>query len=197
MLPFRFLSIPPIVSISDEKITISTSVVVRLITLFTMLRRVEVCSKTKTLTIKNRWFYFFTSQKTFLFDDIKCFEYGFEMVENMEFTSRRRYYSNDSFEIFTIKAVMKDDSSHILAKYYGEGSRVSEIFIDVPVLDFAGSQAEDSRMLIEALSTNTGIPVGKRVTKISDYKSLLVCAECGRASKNTFARCQYCGGELC
>ncbi|MFI4912784.1 MAG: hypothetical protein ACIAQZ_14060 [Sedimentisphaeraceae bacterium JB056] len=197
MFALRLLAIRPLVKIEDGRVRISTAIIFRLISLFLRIRSVEVCRDTQSVTISSRILYFFKKSKVIRFGQIRCLDYTYKEVEDLDFSGRRYDYSRDTYEIFTILIRTVDEDKVVLAKYYGEGGRTSNWLFDRYHLDWIGTQSEDSREVAERISEIMDMPIGNRVTKTVDYKSLLLCAECGRPSPNSFDRCQYCGGELC
>jgi len=182
------------VKITEPKVTISTNIVLMLLTLFLRLRRVEVDCIKQAVTITTRTLYFFKNKTVIPFADIQSFDYTYKEVE--EPAGPLSIYRN-SLEIFTISVITKDKLSYQIAVYYGRGSNQDFDFFESTTHNYSGRGGDDSRELIDVLSEGTGIPVNKRISKITDYKDMLICAECGRSTKNTFRKCQYCGGELC
>ncbi len=177
MSQFRTFSFSAMVNVTEPKVTINTNIVVMLLTLFLRIRRVEVDCVKQAVTIAARTLYFIKKKTVIPFAEIQCFDYIFDEFDESQEDGEYGEFDRYSFGIYSIAIKTKDGHLYPIVKYYGTCGRSVE--------------------LIDALSQHTGIPVGRRISKITDYKDLLICADCGRATKNTFKKCQYCGGQLC
>lgn len=101
----------------------------------------------------------------------------------------------DQFDSYRISLVTKKKEKITICSYLGEGvvgtGWVGVIFGD-SVIDFSGTQENDSRQFASYLSELLDIPIGEQF-KISKIE--INCPSCGRRISQKASKCYYCGSS--
>jgi len=163
-VPFfsKLLSVSPKLRITRDRIEATTSWFWQVLNLGTFRRQVVIDSRTKTIRITGRFFWFFKGTRTVGFAEVKGVTYGFK--EDMAAAS---YVTGESegTENYEVGLRLHSLEQVPLFNFAGEGEYVqhtSDIW-DIPrgmietALDTSGTQQEDSLDFVDLLCARMGV----------------------------------------
>jgi hypothetical protein len=195
------LTLRPVITKTPYSVIIKTNLLYRLATLFLFDRFVEINGRSKTLLLCERWFYVFRRTVRLGFHELSHLDYSYNssgtswgLLWGPAGPELGRY---DSFEFYSITAVTHDDREYTLCTFFGEGAECTGLSGVImgrdDIIDFAGTQGEESRSLVSYLSSFIGIPLTRPVT-IPGKTAL--CPKCRHQIPRKSSRCIYCGIRL-
>jgi len=196
-LQLRILTLRPSIYESRESLIIKTSFITGLLTLFLNCRKVEIVPSRRMLQFSNRRAYFFTSHKIVDFEKVWYVEYSFGSMGTGWGWTSSGFGRHDQLESFSISIVTKEERTYPVCTFRGEGSRCTGwtgvLLGGDALVDFSGTQDQESRKLAKYLAGLLGVTIGKPLEDIADMAK---CPACGRATSLYKTKCLYCGAEL-
>lgn len=160
----RLLSWSPSVRVTPNQIVVRTSIWFQVLNLGTFMRQVDIDSRTRTVRINGRFFWFFRSLRTIAFNEIKGVLYGYN-----EAGATASYISGESegSESFPVGLRLRTMEEVPLFTFSGEGEYIQQTtdIWDIPrgmietALDTAGTQQEDSLDFVDLLCGRLGVPL--------------------------------------
>jgi hypothetical protein len=195
------LTIRPVIIKTPYSVIFKNNFLLRLATLFLYTSTVKISERTRTILICERWFYVFPRVVSLNFEELSHLQYSFNssgtswgLLWGMAGPELGRY---DSIESYSIKVVTHTGREYSLCTFFGEGAEctgLSGILLGRDeIIDFAGTQSEESRSLVSYLSTFIGIPLTRPIALPG---KTAVCPACRHTIPRTSPRCIYCGARL-
>ncbi|PRQ02001.1 hypothetical protein [Enhygromyxa salina] len=201
----RLLTLAPSVSERDGVLRARTSLLVRLLTLGTVVREVTVDRRSRYVIIDERLLWLRRRRRIIPFRMIKRIAYDYESTATSLHGTIQGAVTGDEIERFDVALVIceREDvpASHahlheervVLFSFHGEG-QASHFTLSV---DFQGQQEQLSRRYVERLRALTGVGFGNEIEPLADSGGRTwACAGCGRPGPPRPGSCYYCGGEL-
>jgi hypothetical protein len=175
-----------------------TAWLLRVLSLGTFDRVVAVDPIRREVSVRTRRLWFFTSEEVIPFDRIAFLDYRFSRLPT-SFAGVPGYATTaDQLESFRIELVLDDEREVRVGTFVGEGSRMNGlggVLFGDSVVDFAGTQEDRSRDLVEELSAMLGVPLGRPLLA-APRAPAWTCIDCGRGFPFDQGRCLYCGSRL-
>lgn len=173
---------------------ISTPTVGRVASAFSYRRSVTIDRRRLTVRVLETRGWFFTTLRQLRFDDIDHISYAFSSFwTSWDWLGR----PHDVLESFTVSLRLKTSEELRVARFFGEGAAgdLSTWLMGDDLIDFAGTQEDESRQFVTTLREMLPVPFGPRTLppKAGPDGRTWRCDACGRivAPKPT---CLYCGG---
>lgn len=167
--------------------------------LFTLfLRRVttEIRPAQQQIIQRSRLGYFFVSQRILEFDDVHYLDYGFGSLGTDWGWSADGLGRQDQVETFHIDIMTRDNDRLRVCAFRGEGAVMTGweglLLGNDDVVDFSGTQEEESRQFVNALAKILDVPLGKPA---DEEIEMATCLGCGRPVSPYNPKCLYCGAE--
>lgn len=158
---FRILAICPRVRKEADCLIATTSWRIRLLFLYSLYRRVEINTKQRRIVIRSRYCWFFTSQRSIPFKEVRNVTYGYQE----ESISGKIFQAYDGLDSFSTGLRLKNDEQVGLFLFFGEGAFTNEsilpdwMYWEEILLDLQGSQERESRIFVELLAKMIGVKV--------------------------------------
>lgn len=187
-----FRPLIPALHRESNTLRVSLPFVVRLATLLSFDRRVEVDGLRRLIVVEERRRWIHRSRRVVPFDRVDNIAYDFE--------SRVGHRGCHRIETYTVGVELHGpDEVVVLAEFEGcasgEGGFGAALLRGS--LSAQGRQAEASRELVDRLQEILGVPVGHESPELAAFDaSPYRCAECDRPSPPGRETCQYCGGRV-
>lgn len=146
------LSFSPKVGMVDGKLHSRSNLLFSLLTLFLFFKRVTVDPVAKTVTIHKQILWLFPCISKIDFEDVRKIDYNYSSLP-----TRWSLFAGttDEIEWFNVKLKLYTGKRVKLWTFFGQGAVetgwVGTFFGGDEVVDFAGSQGDDSRYFVEAL----------------------------------------------
>jgi hypothetical protein len=194
----RFLTLRPAIYAEDNRLVIKTGFLARLLSLFLNFRKAEISPTEKTVSISHRMAYLFATSSVIDFADISHIDYGFRALGTDWGWSGFGYFGRqDQVESFAISIVTNDKTKHFLCAFRGEGAVCTGwtgmLLGDDDLVDFAGSQEDESRTFAKAIAKLVGVQIGE---PMEAYDEMPTCPACGHPTSPHKQTCLYCGALL-
>lgn len=193
---FSFLTQRPSITETPDRLILKTGFLSALLTLFLRIRRAEINTSEKRVTIWTRSLWFINKIEEIAFDDLWFIDYSFGSAGTDWGFSTSGHARQDQVESFSIALITKDEKAYHLCSFRGEGSACTGwsgvLLGGDSVVDFAGTQDRESKKLAEYLSGILNIPIGKPLTDMIDMDK---CPACGRQTSPYKSTCIYCGAS--
>jgi hypothetical protein len=194
----NLLSLKPHVYNKDGVLVIETGFLFRLLSLFSYYRRVEMSAQNRTITILRKIFPYFPSTIKLDFDDIYYLDYSFDSIVTDFSTNQWSFGEHtDQAERFSVNVVTKDNQKYLIGSFMGEGSICTGMrgvmISDDSIIDFSGTQEEESLEFVKILSKILQVPIGQPLKDIAD---MIDCPACGHPNASNLPKCIYCGAVL-
>lgn len=186
------LSLSPRVRERNGRLFIETSGLVRLCTLGSYARTVIVDPAMRRVDVGVRHIWAWERHRFIPFSRVDHVEYRFDSLTT---SIARTYGATDQLEKFSIELVLDDDERVLVADFRGAGSimtGMTGVLSGDSLIDYAGTQEDVSRALVERLVEILGVPLGKPLASAR----VRVCSACGRYAAVRDTRCNVCGGEI-
>ena len=188
-------TLKPRVDRSGKLLEITTPVFGRAASAFSYHRSVSVDGRRRTVRLVETNAWFFTTIKQLKFEEIDHIAYSFSSLwTSWDWLGR----VHDLVEAFTVSLMLKNSEELRVARYLGHGAvgDFSTWMMGDDLFDTAGTQEDDSRLLVEHLVEVLQVPLGPPgLAPRADHQvRMWKCIRCGRsvAPKPT---CLYCGGS--
>jgi len=194
----NLLSLKPHVYNKDGVLVIETCFIFRLLSLFTYYRRVEMSAQNRTISILRKVFPCFPSTIELNFDDIYYLDYSFDSIVSDFSTNQWSFGEHtDQAERFSVNVITHDNQKHLIGSFMGDGSICTGMrgimISDDSIIDFSGTQEEESRKFVKILSKILQVPIGQPLKDIAD---MIDCPVCGHPNSSNLPKCIYCGAVL-
>jgi len=193
---FRFLTLRPRVRATPDRLTLSTGRVSALASLGLRLRRVEIDATNRRVDLATRTCWLFVRRHRLNFDELSHIDYGIGAFGTEWGWTPDGFGRQDQVESFSIALVTREGDAHKVCSFRGEGS-VETGFVGWlggdSWFDAAGTQAEDSRKMVEMLANVLGLPIGEPVGQGVPTRR---CGECGHRVSARQSVCLYCGATM-
>lgn len=195
------LTLRPVIIKTPYSVIIKTNLLQRLATLFIFNRYVEINERSRTLFLSERWFFVFRRTVRLGFHELSHLDYSYNssgtswgLLWGPAGPELGRY---DSFEFYSIRAVAHDGREYTLCTFLGEGAECTGLSGVIMgrdgIIDFAGTQGEESRSLVSHLSLFIGIPLTRPDTIPG---KTVICPRCKHRILRKSSCCIYCGIRL-
>lgn len=189
------LTVRPRIRSNGEKLLISNSIFYRILCLFFYRHDVEIDFARAVTTIRKTYFWIASSSIRVRHQDISHLDYDYdETVTSFRFWGGN-VEAHDGIDHFSVKLVTKQQDSHTLCTFRGEGSHMTGwqgVLTGDGMLDFSGTQGDESREFVVALCQRLDVPLG---LQIDHSNQMLSCPECGRETSAIRSVCLYCGAK--
>lgn len=189
-----FLTLRPSICETRESVIIRTGFFTCLLTLFLNMRKVEIIPLRKILLITYRRAYFFKSQSIINFRNVLYVDYTFDSIGTGWGLTSFGFGRQDQIESFSIAIVTQKDKRYPICTYRGEGSKCTGwtgvLLGGDDIIDFSGTQEDESRKLAEYLAKLIGVTIGK---PMGSTIKMAKCPKCGRPASLYKKKCLYCG----
>ncbi|MBU2709566.1 hypothetical protein [Zooshikella harenae] len=186
-------SFSPTIEVDEDLITIKSSKALQLLTLFLLIESVIIDRKNKKVIIFHRFCYFFTSKIIIAFAEIDYLDYSFSDFATGWGLSLDEggITKTDTIEKYTLSVSTKQGEKYKLCSFSGEGAKMTGllgVLTGDDLIDFSGTQGEESRQLAFAFCKIFDVPLGKQF----EFSNSTVCPNCSRKISNQIKRCYYC-----
>jgi hypothetical protein len=192
-----FLTLRPSVSELRDSLVIKTGNLAALLSLFLNTRHVEISASSQTVTLSRRTAYIYSSSVTININEVAYIDYGFSAIGTDWGWNGLGIGQQDSVESYSISIVTQDGKKHFVCAFRGEGSTCtgwSGILLgDDSIVDFAGTQDDESRKLAKYIAKLLGVTIGKPLDEIAE---MTTCPECDRPASLYKPTCLYCGAAI-
>ena len=192
-----FLTLRPSIHEQRDSVVIRTGFLAGLFSLFLNTRQVEISPARQTVMFSYRRAYFFTSRTQLDFADVWYVDYSFGAMGTDWGWTASGVGRHDQVESFTIALVTRDERTHTVCAFRGEGSACTGwtgvLLGGDSLVDLAGTQDKESRKLAHYLAGLLGVTIGKPLDAIA---TMAKCPACGRPTARCKAKCLYCGAEI-
>ena len=193
----QLLTFRPSIIETKDSIIIETSFLKKLFSLFSYMHKIEIIPSLKKINISRKFAWFFHSFIQLDFDDVCHIDYSYESWGTSWGRTSSGIGAHDEVERFAVYLVTKNEEKYFVCSFYGEGS-VSTGWTGVllggdDVVDYAGTQGNESRQFVEYLSELIGVSLGKPIGDSVDMKR---CPVCNQETSPYDTKCLYCGAEL-
>lgn len=150
-----YLSLAPRVRRHGLQLWASTSLLVRVLTLWSYGRHVHVDAEARYVFLLERKLWVLTSTQLVRFRDIAHVSYRFVSVPTTWHWLGR---VEDTFESFSVSLKLHDGRSVLLARFVGEGAAgdLGTLVLGDDLWDFEGAQEDESRLFVAQLCELTG-----------------------------------------
>lgn len=154
-------SVGPRIHKDDGKLVATTGWRFGLLTLGTVLRRVEVDVASKTIRIHGRFLWLFKHARTIRFRDIEAVTYGYCDWSPDSVLS----FAHDAIDVFATGLRLFDEREVPLFNFIGDGSFVNDgpfpdwCYWPDFAFDIVGNQEKESRLFVDLLSKMLGVTV--------------------------------------
>ena len=148
------LSIGPRICKDDGKLIATTGWRFGLLTLGTMLRRVEVDVAPQTVRIHSRYLWLFKRSRTIRFRNIQAVTYGYGDWSPNSFLS----FAHDAIDVYSTGLRLQDEREVALFSFFGDGAFVNDgpfpdwCYWSEFAFDMMGTQGKESRLFVDLLS---------------------------------------------
>ena len=155
------LSFGPRIRKDDGKLVATTGWRFGLLTLGTVLRRVEVDAATKTVQIHSRYLWLFTHTRNIRFRDVQAVTYGYSDWSPNSFLS----FAHDAVDVFAAGLRLHNEREIGLFTFLGDGEFTNDgpfpdwCYWSEFAFDMMGTQAKESRVFVNLLSKMLGVTV--------------------------------------
>ena len=193
----QLLTFRPSIIETKNSIIIETSFLKKLISLFAYMHKIEIIPSLKKINVNSKFAWFFHSFIQLDFDDVCYIDYSYESWGTSWGRTSSGIGAHDEVERFAVYLVTKNEEKYFVCSFCGEGS-VSTGWTGVllggdSIVDYAGTQGNESRQFVEYLSELIGVSLGKPIGDSVDMKK---CPACGMETSPYDSKCLYCGAEL-
>ncbi len=195
VLRSRAFSFRPRIERRGGGLSLGTPWLVQLLTLFAYRRDVHVGAATQGIVVVERTFWFRRLVRVIRFRDVRRVTYSFERLRTSWDLFGR---AHDQLELFAVGLELHGTGEVVpLARFVGEGARgdISTWLLGDDLVDFAGTQEDESRVLVTELCRRIGVGLGP-----DEHGALRrtgpewLCGGCGRRVAPR-PKCLYCGGD--
>lgn len=196
VLRSKYFGTGPSIRRSGEHIWITTHPLVRLLSMFSYVRRVHVDGSAGYVFLTERKFWLSRSSRTIPFKHVAGVRYTHGEVPT---SWNIRGAIHDTVETFSIGLQLHDSGEVVsVARFSGEGSAgdAGTLLLGDDLLDFEGTQDSESRALVENLLEVIGVELsGSRSPAVPLGGLRWACLDCGRPVPPQ-PKCLYCGGPV-
>lgn len=157
----RLFSIAPRISKQGKRLYVTTAWRVRMLTLGTLYRCLQIDPSRGSLLLSRRYFWFFTRQRRIPFRFVEAITYSYQDWALGSSLS----WAHDSTDLFSVGLKLHGGEEVHLFWFYGEGTFANHgpwpdwLYWDDYLFDLAGSQERESKAFVELLSRMIGVSV--------------------------------------
>jgi hypothetical protein len=186
------LSLAPRVREHGGRIHVRTGGLLQVLALGSYAQTVIIDPGMKRIEVHTRRLWLWTRHRFVPFARVEHIDYRFGSL-----TTGISWFhgATDRVERFSIDLVLDDDERIRVASFRGAGSVMTGLggaLLGDSLVDWAGSQEDVSRALVERLADIIDVPLGKPLASAR----VRVCNACGRNARPRETRCTGCGGEI-
>ncbi len=191
----RFFTVRPRVERRGRQLSIATPWLTRVLTAFSYRRDVHVDSVTQTIVTTEKTFWFRRRTRVIRFREVARVTYSFaSMPTSWDF----RGHAHDELESFTVGLELQGSGEVVsVARFVGEGAvgSLSTWLLGDDLVDYEGTQEDDSRAFVTELCQRIGVGLGPALKPVVDESGRAwKCSRCGRRVAPK-PKCLYCGGD--
>lgn len=196
-LELSVLTSRPYILESRKSLVIKTGFLPAVLSLFMVLRRVEIVPSVRRIQISRRIGLFLVRSKTLAFDEVSHIDYAYGSMGTSWGITSEGLGRHDQLESFSISIVTKREEKLFVCAFRGEGAVwtgwTGILLGNDNLMDFAGTQERESAKLAVYLSKLIGVPIGKPPV---DVPEMIKCPSCGHSLAPNSLDCLYCGAEM-